>query len=67
MRKSAAKARRPGTSQSAIAVSILALISLDAAGFRPIACIAAIPIRPIPIPEPITQRTAIGSRDVSIK
>lgn len=67
MRKSAAKARRPGTSQSAIAVSIFALMSFEAAGFRPIACIAAIPIRPIPIPEPITHRTAIGRRLVSIK
>lgn len=60
-KKSEAKARRPGTSQRAIAVSILALISPEAAGLRPIACIAPIPIRPIPSPEPITPRRASHS------
>jgi len=60
VRKSAANARRPGTSQRAIAVSIFALISPDADGFRPIACIAPIPIIPIPSPEPITPRSAKG-------
>ena len=54
IRKSAAKARSPGTSQRAIAVSIFALISPEALGLRPIACIAPIPISPIPTPEPIT-------------
>jgi hypothetical protein len=58
-RKSDAKARSPGTSQRAIAVSIFALISPDADGLRPIACIAPIPIRPIPSPEPITPSRAI--------
>jgi hypothetical protein len=58
IRKRAANARRPGTSQRAIAVSILALISPEAEGFRPIACIAPIPMSPIPIPDPITPMRA---------
>jgi len=60
MRKRAAKARSPCTSQSAIAVSIFALISAEADGLRPIACIAPYPISPIPRPEPITPRRAKG-------
>jgi hypothetical protein len=58
IRKSAANARRPGTSHRAIAVSIFALISLEADGLRPIACIAPIPISPIPTQEPITPISA---------
>ena len=64
IRKSAAKARSPGTSQRAIAVSIFALISEEALGLRPIACIAPIPISPIPTPEPITP---ISAKAVYIK
>lgn len=60
-KKSEANARSPGTSQRAIAVSIFALISPEAEGLRPIAFIAAIPIIPIPSPEPITPRTASDS------
>jgi hypothetical protein len=60
-KKSEANARSPGTSQRAIAVSIFALISPEAEGLRPIAFIAAIPIIPIPSPEPITPRTARDS------
>jgi hypothetical protein len=64
IRKSAANARSPGTSQSAIAVSILALISEEAEGLRPIACMAPIPISPIPTQEPITP---ISAKAVYIK
>ena len=64
IRKMAAKARRPGTSQRAIAVSIFAVISPEADGLRPIACIAPIPISPTPIPEPITP---IRAKAVYIK
>jgi hypothetical protein len=60
-KKSEANARRPGTSQRAIAVSIFALISPEAEGLRPIAFIAPIPIRPIPSPEPITPSRASPS------
>ena len=58
IRKSAENARRPGTSHRAIAVSIFAVISAEADGLRPIACIAPIPISPTPIPEPITPMRA---------
>jgi hypothetical protein len=64
--KSAAKARSPGTSHMAIAISIFVLIGPAAEGFRPIAPMAPIPISPIPTPEPITPISARGRNDASI-
>ncbi len=58
-RKSERNARRPRSSAKANAISIGVKISFAAAGFRPIADIAPIPISPIPIPGPISARRAI--------
>ncbi len=66
-KKSEANARSPGTSQRAIAVSIFALMSPEAEGLRPIACIAPIPIRPIPSPDPITPSRASPSIYIKIE
>ena len=54
MMKRDANARSAGSSHMAIARSIAINVLPKAAGFRPIASRAPLPISPIPIPEPIT-------------